>query len=241
MVAPLILLRYLIIFLLLTPSAWAQVTCDPQKMSGVSVKWNSEPLKFNHSRSSGQLNNYDIDTKSPYARHVKTDVGGLMSGEIAIKSNFNFSLLRYPSAQETCLWFDNVQISIEIDPTIYIANDHKKGSCRYQAIKHHEMKHVYVDRKLVQKYTRKIKLRVEKALKNVGVVGPRPDHDVARVQKKMQKYLEDALGPVVDAMYEERARLQQNVDSLEEYERVKDQCHDHATSSNHTHNSAYRR
>lgn len=207
-------------------------------MSGVSVGWNTEDIKFNHTRSSGQLNNYDIDTKSPYARHVKTDVGGLMSGEIAIKSNFNFSLLRYPSSKQTCIWFDHIDIKITIDPTIYIANDHKRGSCRYQSIKHHEMKHIYVDRKLVQKYTQKIKYRVQKAVAKVGVVGPRPDHDVARVQKKMQTYLEEALAPVITAMYEERRELQQDVDSIEEYERVKGQCHEEVHT--HKHNSAYR-
>lgn len=212
-------------------------------MSGVSVGWSTEDIKFNHTRTSGQLNNYDIDTESPYARHVKTDVGGLMSGEISVKSNFNFSLLRYPQAKQTCIWFDQIDVQIHIDPTIYIAREHEKGSCRYQAIKHHEMKHVYVDRKLVKKYTGEIKRRVQQAVAKVGVVGPRPDNDVARVQKRMQSYLEDALKPVIDAMYEERRELQQAVDSLEEYERVRNQCPDqgHAHTHSHKHNSAYRR
>ena len=217
-------LAFLFLFLGVTGVAQAKGTCESQTMAGVNVSWMTHDIKYNHTRTSGQLNNYDIDTKSPYARHVKTDVGGLMSGEIAVKSNFNFSLLRYPQRQETCIWFNQVDIKITIDPTIYIAKEHKKGTCKYHAVKHHEMKHVYVDRKLVQSYTYKIKHAVKNAVAKVGVVGPKPDNRVASTQKKMQEYLEKEIAPIIDQLYEDRRELQQNVDSIEEYERVKNQC-----------------
>ena len=220
-----VLFSSFLLLLGLNSPAQAIEKCESQQMAGVNVSWESQDIKYNHTRTSGQLNNYDIDTESPYARHVKTDVGGLMSGEIAVKSNFNFSLLRYPSSQETCIWFNQVDIKITIDPTIYIAKDHAKNSCKYHAIKHHEMKHVYVDRKLVQSYTYKIKRAVKAAVSKIGVVGPKADNRIASTQKKMQAYLEKELAPLIEQLYEDRGKLQQDVDSLEEYERVRKQCH----------------
>ena len=200
------------------------VQCDAQKLGEIKVSWTTKEIKYNHTRTSTQLNHYDIDTQSPYAKHVKTDVGGLMSGEIEVKSGFNFSLLRYPTQQRNCIWFDSMHIQIEVDPTIYIAREHKPGTCRYAAIKEHELKHVHVDRQLVQKYTRQIQERARAAVRKVGVIGPRPDNDVKRVQAKMQKYIEDALAPVFETMYAEREKRQQDVDSYHEYERVRKLC-----------------
>lgn len=214
-----------VLFAMLFPAAAKAVTnCPPQPAGKVNIIWSSDAVKYDFSKSQAQMDRMETDTENPYDRKVKTHVGGLMSGGISLKSQIQVATMTYPQSRVTCQWIDSVDVTIAIDPTIYIAAEHPKGSCKHNAILDHEMKHVFVDREVVKRYAPAIKKHLEQAVIKVGIVGPKPQQRATEFQKKITDYMDGQLKTVTNRMYEERRNRQQQVDTLEEYERVSNLC-----------------
>ncbi len=202
----------------------APVSCPAQQKARINLQWRADPVKYDFTQSENQLRRMRIDTINPYGQNVKTDVGGLMSGSIQVNSSFQVSNLKYEGLNLVCLWAEQVNITVSMNPTIYIANQHKQGSCRHNAIMEHELKHVMTDKQIAAEYVPQIKETLNKALARVGVVGPKPASEQADYQKKIMDYLGEEVRKVTDKMYEVRKQRQQGVDSLAEYERVSKLC-----------------
>ena len=211
------------IFLMAFP-VLAQDLCPAKPVGDINVVWGSDKIEYNFKKSQSQMDRMDIDTKSPYDRHVKTHVGGLMQGGISVESKIQVASLTYPRTRQTCQWIDNMEVNITIDPKIYIARDHKQGTCHHDAILGHEMKHVFVDREIVKKFIPQIEAELNAAVRKVGIVGPKPERDLRKYQKKISDYMDQRLKRVSEKMYDERKNRQQKVDTLEEYERVAGMC-----------------
>lgn len=215
---------FVIILFLASPSAKAVETCPSKPVGKVNIIWSSDAVKYDFSKSQHEMDRMEIDTKNPYDRSVKTHVGGLMSGGIGIKSEINVATLTYPRSRSVCQWIGSMNIEIAIDPTIFIAREHKKGSCKHRAILDHEMKHVYVDRQVVKKYAPAIKAHMQQSMSKVGIVGPKPERRAPVFQKKIVDYMDEQLKLITEKMYAERRVKQQDIDSLEEYQRVSNLC-----------------
>jgi hypothetical protein len=201
------------------------VTCPDQASPQIAVHWRSEPVKYDMSQSYGQLGNRSINSKNPYGTHVAVDVGGLMSGKVTYKSGIEVSGIRYPSSQVTCLWINKVNVDIVIDPTIFIANENPKGSCKFVAILEHESKHVATDRQVVQDHLETIRATALAAVEKVGIVGPKAEAASDDFKHKMSAYVEAALKAAIDDLYADRVKRQQALDSKAEYDRVEAKCH----------------
>lgn len=215
----------LLICLLWTFHAFAAiVSCPPKPAGKVNIIWSSDAVKYDFTKSQNQMDSMETDTVNPYDRSVKTHVGGLMKGGINMKSQIQVAGLSYSQSQMICQWIDKMDITIAIDPTIYIAREYPKGGCEHRAILEHEMKHVFVDRSIVKKYAPMIKEHLEKAVLKVGIVGPKPERKRAEFHKKITDYMSAQLKAVTDKMYAERRALQAKVDSREEYDRVSGLC-----------------
>jgi hypothetical protein len=199
-------------------------TCPPKPAGKINIIWSSDAVKYNFSKSQAQMNAMETDTVNPYDRHIETHVGGLMKGGITMRSSIQVAGLTYPQSRVTCQWIDKMDITIAIDPTIYIASEYPKGSCKHRAILEHEMKHVFVDRSVVKKYAPKIKQHMQNAVMKVGIVGPKPERRKAEFHKKITDYMEAQLKAITDKMYAERRSLQAQVDTKEEYDRVSSLC-----------------
>lgn len=212
-------------FLLLSWGAHAQtVECKPQTAGAVRIVWSSDKIDYNFNKTQSQMDAMQVDTVSPYAASAKTHVGGLMHGGISVRLETQLSTSTYQKARMVCLWVDNVNINIAIDPTIYIAKQYKQGSCEHNAILEHEYKHIQVDREIVKKYAPQIKKVIEKAIQDIGIVGPKQERDKSNYSKKISDYLDQQLKIATDTMYAERDKRQQAVDTLAEYERVAGLC-----------------
>lgn len=205
--------------------AQAQITDCPRKPAGkVNIVWGSDNIQYDFTKSQSQMDAMENDTVNPYGRHAKTHVGGLMKGGISVSSRVQVATMSYPRTRQVCQWIGNVDINILIDPKIYIARDHARGTCKHNAILEHEMKHVFVDREIVKKYIPRIQNFLDQAVRKVGIVGPKSTREAGRYQTKISDYIEDQLKIVTQQMYDERGREQQAIDTLEEYERVARMC-----------------
>jgi len=215
----------LILGLLILPvMVQAQTVCPSKPMGKVNVIWGSDKIEYDFKKSQNQLKRMNIDTVSPYDRNAKTHVGGLMEGGIGVEYRSQTSFITYPRLKKVCLWVEKVEIKMDIDPKIYVAREHKKRTCKHNAILDHEMKHIFVDREIVKKYAPLIKGEMEKAVRKVGMVGPKKSSDLKKYQRKIDDYLQARLKNITDKMHAERNANQQGVDTLTEYERVANFC-----------------
>lgn len=198
--------------------------CPPAAAPQIDVHWRSEPVKYDMTKNYASLGSRQIDTANPYGTHVSVDVGGLMSGKVNYKSGIEVTGIRYVANRSICLWINKISVDIVIDPTIYIASENPKGTCKFVAILEHESKHVAADRRVVQDHINSIREAAFTSASKVGIVGPKPDEDADMYKEKMSTYVEAALKKAVDAMYADRAQRQKLLDSKEEYDRVQSKC-----------------
>ncbi len=198
--------------------------CKKAREPKISIKLTSDQIQYDFSKSKRDLKSFSIDTKSPYDASAHTEVGGLMNGELSVNSQVSFGYLQDNANSEVCYWYDKIEVIMHIDPVILIANENKKGTCEHNAIMAHEMKHIKIDRAVMKKYKARIYNDLQKITKKVGTIGPVSLSISGRTQNKMMKVIEKAVSNQTERMYAERRKLQQSVDSLEEYKRVAAQC-----------------
>lgn len=199
--------------------------CKTDRAPVIEVLPRQSKLKvFNH-KSRNLLKQKEIGTRSPYSHHTETRVGGLMAGNLQTETRMSFGGLSIEELNLRCLWFDQVTVNLNLDPEIYIASEYRPGSCEYNAILEHEKKHLRVDQEIVNEYAQRIGSTLSALLRYRGnetgwLKGPQ----IAATQDRMQQSVQAALDNVMSALENDRKARQQNIDSLEEYERVSAQC-----------------
>lgn len=200
--------------------------CRAQRAPVIQVSVRDSTVQYNHSKTKKELETLPVDTVSPYGAGVQTHIGGLMSGEVRISQNIRFIQETYPRAGKGCLYIDQINVKIHINPQIYIARDYKRGGCMYRAIMEHEKKHVAVDQKIVAKYSGLIKqaLIAEVRAFPAALAGPYAASELDKAQGMFQGRIQGLVNDFTQSMSAERRAEQQKVDSLEEYERVQAQC-----------------
>lgn len=205
--------------------AAADISCKPRKTPLVTVQATDTNVRYDHSKSRGELEKFNSDTVSPYGKEVRTHVGGLMSGEVSISQSINFMQEIFPRFNSGCLYINNIKVRINIRPVIYISSEHSKTGCMYRAIMEHERKHVAVDQKIVGKYTRLIRERLVAEIRAMpAAYGPHMSGHMEAAQDRVQLHLQKIIRDYSSQMSRERLKLQQDVDTLEEYERVQAKC-----------------
>jgi len=204
-----------------------KVECKPHKAPQINVLPSKSNVTYDFSKSQAELNTFDIDTISPYGPDYTTHVGGLMLGEMQVKHRIGFMHEKYNGLDRGCLYFDTVEVKIHIDPTIYVARDFPEGTCKHRAILEHEKEHVQIDRIVINKYARSIGQAIEEEINRItktAYSGPYRLNDMARAQKHYEEALNQVIRRETDKMNEERRAKQQELDNLDEYERVARAC-----------------
>lgn len=198
--------------------------CEPDKRPQINIRPESRDVTYDFSKSIAQINQKQIDTKSPYSDDVISRAGGLMSGGIRTKQSFKIANKTQRRRNLACAWFDTITVKITIEPTIYVAREFDKGSCPRRAILEHERKHIRVDRDIVNKYAKKIGRAVKEYVDENRVYGPVRANRLRDLQQRMSDQLERLITKVSRRMQRERGQRQQAIDTRKEYERVREQC-----------------
>ncbi len=205
--------------------AAADLKCSANKPPTINVLPSDTQIIYDHSKTQRQLDNFQTDTISPYAANVETHVGGLMSGQVQIQQQMQFMKETHPRFNAGCISYHDVTVRIVIKPTIYIAKDYAQDSCMYKAVMEHEKKHIKVDRWIVNKYSQRIGQDLFASMKKIGYThGPYRLQDLPAAQERLQVLMSNIVDRETDIMNAERRKLQQQVDSLAEYERVSNLC-----------------
>ncbi len=210
---------------LLILAASSVAECPDHAPTKINVIPHTAKVKYDYSQSLEQIQAYQTDTVDPYSFHGKTITQGFMKGQIELRHKMTLGKSENQRHGYGCLWYDTIDIELNIDPEIVIAKELYRDKCMRDSIIEHELKHVRVDREVVNKYANSIGQRVFTALKSRGFsVGPFEIWRMEEVQGKMERVINQILELEYKKLGIERQERQRAVDSLEEYESVDDKC-----------------
>lgn len=199
--------------------------CPAHEPTKINIKPVSKKIKYDTSQSLKELQKYDTDTIDPYSFHGHSITQAFMKGGVGISSEVKFAGQSVPRYGVSCLWYDEINIEIKVDPTIVVAKEIYHDPCMRKAVIGHELKHVQVDRKIVNKYAKTIGQKLMAELKTRGfTAGPFKTERAEDVRQKMIRVVSQIIELEDQKMHLDRREQQLKVDTLEEYERVDDQC-----------------
>lgn len=207
------------------PAYAQQLQCQIPKASEIKVVPRAVKLVLDKSRSLRQIQTQQMGTINPYGFDQKTHTNAYAANEIRMSAQVKLGGQEWPSLKASCLWYDVVEINIDFKPKIVVAKEVYRDKCMRQAVMEHEMKHVKVDRALVNKYAQSMGQKVYDGLAQRGFsVGPIRTEEAKGVAQRMQETISQLLDLETKKFEIERAESQQAVDSLEEYQRVSGLC-----------------
>lgn len=210
--------------------SYTPMKCSKARLADVNVMVTTNPVQVDNTKSVRELQNFKIDTVNPYGADALTEVGGLMSGGLQMKTNVEVSW--ETDKRTACFWYKTVNVTMHIDPTIYIASQWKPGSCKYAAILDHEKKHVLVDRQVATEWRPQVEAYLQKQVNRIGVIGPYPAAKAAATRESMTELIAKAMDAVSKPVNEDRMRRQQAIDNRNEYDRVSAVCRNANTKIN---------
>ncbi len=166
----------------------ASVVCKSisRGKTDITVKAKTKKTKYNYKKSIMELTSIPSDTVSPYAASAITQVHGLTRSEI--NSSFTLAIKTKEYApNRICIWPLEINVTLILDPLIYIAKEHKVGSCRRTAVKGHELKHVRISKNALNDYKNIIRKQINSYNMEHRVYGPISRKEAKNYQKRIEK------------------------------------------------------
>ena len=210
---------------ILTLAAADPNVCTMPQPTQINVVPRTAEVKLDTSMSKDEIQNHHVDTTNPYGYNVETHTLGYMRGRVQMSQRVKINHQMVMGNRGVCIWYESIDLDISIDPTIVLASELNKDECQFKAVYEHEMKHVMVDRKIVNKYAKSMGQKIYDGLGSRGfIVGPVKADNAQAVVDRMQKTVADILKLESQKLEIERMEKQQEIDSLEEYQRVSNLC-----------------
>jgi len=205
--------------------------CKMPKPTEINVIPRTAEVTIDTSQTRAEIQKYNIDTVNPYGFGTDSHTNAFMRGAVGMTHEVNMDYKHVLSNRAVCIWYDKINLIIEITPEIVMAKELTQDPCEYKVTKEHEMKHVMVDRRIVNKYAKSMGKKVFEGLKSRGfMAGPINVSAAQDTITRMQKIVGQLVELEYKKMQIERMEEQQAVDSLEEYQRVNAACN-HVTGA----------
>lgn len=179
----------------------------------VEVTTKTAPVTVHHDLGAGQIR----------ALSGKTDAVGLTRTILTTATRLETTFLSTTSG-ERGFWVSGVDVALwyrSID--IYVAREHPKDGCEYQAILDHENEHVRVDRELVEEYAGKFKAALLSASFPTKGNPLRVD-SAAEGKRQADARLREILEPLQAELKRKRRQVSDALDTPEIYEQVGRRC-----------------
>ncbi len=192
-------------------------TCPPKpKTVKVTVDSHFAQPRYDHSRSLAE-----IGTLSGKPAAIGFITSGFTRG--VYSTGYSFSFESAPrKGGGACVTLKEVKGRINYESlTVFVARDYKKGSCQYKVVLDHEMEHVAIFRKVFNKHVPRIRRKMEVVARSMR---PFWVSRVERAGKEMEKRLNAALKPLVNAMEREKVKKNAAIDTETNYRKITARC-----------------
>lgn len=193
--------------------------CEAPPVPAVSIILYEKPVAYNTSVSKDDLTLIPVES-IPYAAKDGVEINGVMRSGLAIDHVTRFH------SEGRCVWIERIDVVLRAAPKVFIANEFRTDACRFREIFQHEQKHVAADHELLDRYTGRMHRVLEMAFAaprdyTLAVASP---HEMSAAQGQLEDGVRRVLEVLYDEMLVERSAEQQEVDSLDEYDRMNGAC-----------------
>lgn len=195
-------------------------TCAPREAPKVDIAFQNNPPERSNALSHENLGQFNADTQFSHGRNEVFITGGLTRSNIGTQFKMALKIAQNSATQESCVWIDNISVTVTYAPVVYIASNYDRKSCRYRETLLHETRHVNTDVITLNEHLPVIKADIAAAAAALGVQGPVPEENVKDLHAKIEKDITAALQSASDKMNAARMARQQLLDTRQEYLRL---------------------
>ena len=203
-------------------SAQAEVIdCGPYEEPKVNVLPIYAPPQYNDSLTLQDIRVMSGQPDSTYAGLHNLPVG-LTSSNLRLDSSFEVTIRTNSQDPMACAQISNFTLHFGFDDTtVYLANELPLHSCSYETVLEHESRHVATDQYILATYLPQLPALLTNAIRQTGVIrAASPAAAEEHLNNVMQNVLRD-LGAYIASV---REKMQQQIDSPEEYKRISRSC-----------------
>ncbi len=195
-------------------------TVCPPNHTDVRVYEDVRPPRIDESKTVERLKAMNLSDILPGDLKF-ADTTGITTATIVVDSEIR-TKSSGPQSGPVCISPSVISIKLSAAPTIYIDTSH--GQCRRNVALEHETEHTAIDRALIDRYVPIFRSRVAAMDDAIGNVKTPSYDDLPKVRERIEDKINAMLSVTYDLMSAERAVLQQQHDSPEEYRRVSAAC-----------------
>ncbi len=125
---------------------------------------------------------------------------------------------------QNCVYLKAVSLKVKIsDINVFIAREHKPGSCPFNVTRDHEDEHVNIIQSAFDSYLPQVEAKLERVAWNMRPISAR---SVNQASKKMLNQLQRAVQPIFDRMDRQMNRENAAIDTRASYLALSAQCDD---------------
>lgn len=173
----------------------AKVACDLRKPVKINVSHVQDPVAYDFTKNSLELDRLGKTAYSPYGSEHKTYKRGLTVGRQYLDTNLQFDYQTLGN-DVTCMQVSDINIVMRYNQTVYVSNEYPEGSPIFNNVLEHENVHVRITNSMVDEYAGKLKRALRTAAQSkfhqVGqheqleaLLRARVDQVVKQVMKEM--------------------------------------------------------
>jgi len=198
--------------------------------SSVTVRTPKVPMTINHSLSIGELDQMSGGPNVRFPDGVTPEVHGLTEYTIILSDNsppIHFQINNAPTIHDRngvsfCVKDFNLDIAMAPESmTVYIANEIKQGSCRYDVVYNHELTHVNAAYEAIQIALNDINQLLHGTVNNINKICAPSKQELGN---KISGVLRATFTIVMDKVHYYENRLHSKIDTLGEYTRQAEMC-----------------
>ncbi len=147
---------------------------------------------------------------------------GLTAAKMTLESDYKIRMQENPRSGTVCAQIASFDLRFGFDDTIvYVAKEIPYPSCGYQKVLDHELRHVAIDRLLVETYTPLLPELIAQAVRDIGSVRAASSESARQqIENAMTDYMKD-LGAKLSGV---RQKEQAKIDTKDEYARIGESC-----------------
>ncbi|MEM9469678.1 MAG: hypothetical protein AAF988_05905 [Pseudomonadota bacterium] len=237
-----LILSFFAVVGLISSSAIAQskkdqpkVECKPQQALDIKIAPKQDPIIYDMTKSSPELDAIGSGAYSPYDEAHKTTLLGLTVGRQSLSYEIGFGLQTWDQLDQTCVHVNSITVNMDYKPTVYVTNRFKNGTCEFKEVYDHEMTHVKITQKMLNKYAKKLGNHLKQSLKNNYSFGPFKIQNQEAAQKKLQQKIAAITFKINEQMYKEERKHQNRFDDVEAANTILEACDQKAAGLEHMH------
>jgi len=203
------------------PNAAASVPACPASHTDIRISKDVEEPRIDYSKRAPQLESMKfrdpIASDRSFAR-----VAGLTVAAIAVDSEIRIASTGTSGGEPACAWPSVVTVTLSTAPTVYIGADH--GVCSREVGLGHEMRHVAIDKKVIDTYGPIFRRRLDAMIDAMNSAAQEPGLDINSWRARIEEKINAVISVTSDSLNDDRANQHRTLDSPMEYLRLSYAC-----------------